>query len=699
MVTLDAKNSKKKGENKKRSCGSTILTLILVFMALCLVLSLLVYFVLPRFVDPRALQTSVVRSIKDLGLPTQALEALDFSKLGGSSVPAGSMSPRNQVTDQAGTWTAFFNPNGARDMVYIDGKLWSIPLHGQGLVAWDIKTGTYQHFTTFDGLAVNRVSRLGIDGEGRLIAMADNAGIIRLDAGYWQVIDLPELGQFLLTDQQGASWFATASGSLLYRLVEGLWETYDITRDPGINHVQQAMGCPDGRVYFQGTRLVRFQDDKFSLINLPENTKPGGLKLLSCTDQGNAYLVDDQNQFYLDGGEKLTPLTIEGEIKGRVDQSVAGNRGQVIFTSFEETADEIGHLYQLEDGNVTQLPYEGGRITALHSLPGRYIWASSGERIVQVKGRNVDRELGDLENHLPGLIYEMCPGSDGSMWFAGGAIYHFGDGQWEEVSRLDGVGQLDVRQCSNSGDETWFLHQSNLPMLISRVDDNWKAYSVDPAAGSKIFDLSVNDNKVALSTDLGIVTLDKKVMALDVLVNWQVAGLPVTVLLDKQGIIWAAIPGSGINGLTETRADMVLVNDSRFDAIDMVEGDGMVYLADQDGLSVFSESGMKRLSSLPLGITDLYYGHDLWASTSMTGAWQYAGGWVAQLTAQNSALPADQVNQVALDGQQALWMVVQGGLLRLEPAQGYREALTPDQLLLEEVDGGWQTYYLPLIFR
>jgi ligand-binding sensor domain-containing protein len=689
---------KEKAKNTRKSCFGTFLLIILI----CIALVGAALIVIPRVtgMSLTRMKNAAFSWLESVGIPTNKLRTMEIPFLDRGTSFTDLPQARDTVMDLSGTWTVYLNPNGAGDLVYGEGILWALPAQGQGIVAWNVQTGENQHYTTFDGLAANRINQLALDGSGDLVAATNDAGIIYIDEGYWKVIDRPGIVRVLLSDGQGGTWFTNTSGNVLSRFDGENWEDYELSKDPGVSRITRAMACSDGRLYFQGDQIIRYMDGSIKAMEFGTDNQAGSLRLMACSSDGNAYLVDSSSRVFIEKDDQLVDGPPVKSVDGKIDLAVTGGKGAVIFSTMEGSGDEPYGLYQLLNDQVTRLPYAGSRISALEVSEDGFIWAANENAIVQIKKGKLDKELSDPGNNAPGKIYEICTDPDGSIWVAGGSIYHFVDGEWSRLSQIEEVGVLDVRGCAVPGELTWFLGQTDPPRLISYKNDKWTVFSIDKEVGEVVYDLSAGAGKVAISTDKGIMTFDENSSETMMLVNWTIPGLPARLAVDTDGMVWVFVPGSGVFGLTVDRLVPVFSNDQRFNVIDMVDSGEKMYIANVDGINIFEEERFNRINGSPMNITDLAYAEDsLWVATATLGAWEFEEGWVAHLAPDLSALAGPRINHIALDGGQAVWLDVDGGLFRYQPGPAYRESLPFDPLLLETMDEGWEIYYFPLMFN
>jgi len=82
--------------------------------------------------------------------------------LGGLSCGKGTGSPASGTTPLIkGKWTVFTDGNQIRDLLIVGDDLWAAT--EGGVVRWNMEKGTYQKYTTADGLMSNSVQAIAQD--------------------------------------------------------------------------------------------------------------------------------------------------------------------------------------------------------------------------------------------------------------------------------------------------------------------------------------------------------------------------------------------------------------------------------------------------------------------------------------------------------------------------------------------------------
>ena len=581
------------------------------------------------------------------------------------------------------------------------GKLWSAG--NGGIVQWDPRHGTYQKYTTADGLPANAITTLtqtpggilwagaqngyaaSFDGKrwqvhsqliGETItAMAaspdgsvwfrTNRGVVRFDGHNWNAytaqngLNGGEV-KALYVDQAGRVWAATSTG--LASFEHGQWHRYAFP--PGTRFTSLAQ-TRDG-VLWAGSdgRLFRMEGDKWQTIDFrqgPDYAQIGRINALAAAPDGSlwlstpGYLVDYDGQtwkaFHTGEGQSLASLAFDssgdlwggGAESGLVNFSVG--RWQVYHTADGLGSNFILSLATGKDGEVWAGTYRG----AFHDTGQAWQAYSS-------------------TNGLPdnqALAIAIAP--DGTTWFgtqSGAALLQAG--AWITFTTKNGYDMAQVSHIAIAGDGSlWFATQQGAWLYDASSETLYPVQGDLP--DSQVHDVAAGPNgSIWFLTPKGVVRFDNS--------RWLPVNFPdqeyITCLaVAANGDLWLGTRGHGAYRLSAeiwgqfstTQADTVTLNpdgsayyQSGTDLLPL-NGKFLQHYRQVDGLP---DDTVNALAIAPDGA--VWAGTDKGAGRFQEGAWQSFG--------LGSGLGAQKVQALAVAPDGAVWFgLILGGIARYLP--------------------------------
>jgi diguanylate cyclase (GGDEF)-like protein len=282
----------------------------------------------------------------------------------------------------------------------------------------------------------------------------------------------------------------------------------------------------------------------------------------------------------------------------------------------------------------------------------------------------------------------VAPGSDGGMLVHGADVWFRRDGDlWrltgDKTERVGTPAGLPLDRWGSTVFDTrgdlWVRSATRLfelPAGQARFVD--RSEGVPNAMVNRLF--ADSHGRIFVSTISGVVVLDGPNHAHRTYIDAD-HGLPSdvasSVLLDRGESLWIGMRGGGLvrrlghgEWLSWRKADG-LINDSVWSVLH--NGDGRLWVGTNGGVSVFGPDGKlaqtwtqrNGLSGVGVYAIAAGPGGEVFAGTAPAGITRFAGdGKLLRAYGQSSGLLAEQVNAVAFDREDRLWVAAAGGCFR-----------------------------------
>ncbi|MFC1976030.1 two-component regulator propeller domain-containing protein, partial [Chloroflexota bacterium] len=388
------------------------------------------------------------------------------------ATPVKSEAPSSGTSGLAdtSTWTHFSNTRGIKAIALQGDLIWTGS--DGGLVAWNRHDGSYQKYTTLDGVPYHTIETLLVDQDGNLWAGTEMEGVIRFDGENWLAFD--------------------EDNGLPSDNVQALFQAGDGTLMAGTHYASDAISIFDGGDWSTPDWIVP------DLPPMPvEFPKPvvfledeEGRLMIGLTDEGGLLYTDGAEWLHFttaDGlpSDSINSMTLDSENNLWV---VTGQRGGIgtfdgeTFTPIATFTDILGTiLYTAPDGilwlgttddgglwrfdgqelshytNDEGLP--SGSIRGIAQDDEGILWLGIHEvGLVKFDGQNF--ETWAIENEPPfNKVQQILETDDGRLWFVEKwgdevvAIYDPGADTWDTFK----VSDSDTNALAFSPDGTrWF---------------------------------------------------------------------------------------------------------------------------------------------------------------------------------------------------------------------------------------------------
>jgi ligand-binding sensor domain-containing protein/tRNA A-37 threonylcarbamoyl transferase component Bud32 len=715
--------------------GTTVTgLLILVSLCVCMALGPLRGIIFPPTEGPAKMPTATLRpSVETIPPPTKAPTAKPPPPTETIPPPTKTSlevlpTPVTERTTAAGTWSAFTNSDYVNALAFHNDLLW-VGTSG-GLVAWDPERGSFAKYTTLDGLAGNTVQAIVVGPDGALWLSTGSWGLFgtvgngvsRYDpaAGTWQTFTTAEglagdTVSAIAVGPDGALWFGTDSSALFgngngasrYDPAAGTWQTFTSADGLAGNTVHAIAVGPDGALWFSaytrglfGTSGGVSRYDPAAGIWQTFTTADG---LAGNVVQAIAVGLDGALWFgtYGDGVSRYDPTagtwqtftTADGLTDSSVRAIAVGPDGDLWFStdsgiSQYDPAADTWQTFTTADGLA-------GNVQAIAVGPDGDLWFSTDSGISQYDPAADTWQTFTTADGLAGSgVLAVAVGPDGALWFGtvgnGVSRYDPAAGIWQTLTTADGLaGNVQAIAVGPDGDlwfGTGFFGQSGNG--VSRYDPSagtWQTFaSADGLADNAVQAIAAGpDGDLWFGTGGGVSRYDpaagtwQTFTSADGLADNSVYAIAV----GPDGALWFGT-GGGVSqydpaaGTWQTFTSADGLADNTVSAIS-VGPDGALWFGTGDGVSRYdpaagtwqtftSADGLADSSVFAIAVGPA---GALWFGTG-GGVSCYdpaAGTWQTFTSA--DGLADNTVSAIAVGPDGALWFGTWGGVSRFEPAR------------------------------
>jgi serine/threonine protein kinase/ligand-binding sensor domain-containing protein len=368
------------------------------------------------------------------------------------ATPTQSEAVTASVSTAAG-WTQFSNTRGIQAIALQGDLIWTGT--DGGLVAWNRKDGSYQKYTTQDGLPYHTIETLLVTQDGTLWAGTEIAGVLRFDGENWNIFDedngLPSNSVRVLFEASDGTLLAGthyASDAISYYDGDN-WSTADwvipdippmpveFPRPVVFLEYEEGgliVGLTDegGLLFFDGSEWQRFT----TADGLPSNS----INSLALDADGNLWVITDQRGGIGAIGDEFTPIPKLADILGTVLYPAPDG---ILWLG---TTDN-GGLWYFDGQDLSRYTEDdglpAGSIEGIVQDDEGILWLGiHGVGLVRFDGQNF--ETWAIENEPPfNKAWQILETDDGRLWFVeawGGeavAIYNPSTDTWDTFKVSD----------------------------------------------------------------------------------------------------------------------------------------------------------------------------------------------------------------------------------------------------------------------
>lgn len=303
-----------------------------------------------------------------------------------SSLPSSGTS---STSDSSALLSAGLDGNYVNDLLIRGNELWTAtPV---GVYKWNLDLGTYQKYSTADGLASNYVTSIAQDTQGNLWLGTDK-GVSRYDGTNWKTFSMKDglANNFVTTiavDKQGNIWLGT----------------YETRSDFAV--ISHGVSRWDGRQW---------------QIFTTKDGLPGNDVYSICGDaQGNVWLGtsgDNAGATRFDGTHWQTFTQKDGLVKEEVKGIYQDKESKLWFGTIYGASSFDGKTWQ------TLIPQRkvinSSVLVIFQDRTGNYWFASYGAGVDRYDGTNWQNFVSPGDNTTSAYVNAISQDSKGNLWFA-----------------------------------------------------------------------------------------------------------------------------------------------------------------------------------------------------------------------------------------------------------------------------------------
>ncbi len=397
---------------------------------------------------------------------------------------------RNDYSPLESPWTLFSaSQNIVYDLVVDANELWVAT--SSGAILWDLSSGTFIKYTTFNGLTDNQVDVILKDKNGSIWFGTGTGGLNRLNTdGTWtyfsadDVLAANNISSAIETDD-GSFWFGTRSGGASKLSPDGTWTTFSTENGLVDNYVESIFQSADGAIWFgTGNGASRLNRDGEWTAFSTEDGLVGNYVTSILQDADNAIWFATNSgvsQLSVDGVWN-TYTAEDGLVSNDVKSMFQSEDGTLWFSSY----DGLGVSQLNTDGTWQTLSEEDGLpnniVTVIKDGTSNSLWfGTGGDGVGELKADGT-WDFYMLSNTIDSNQHPLLLQSrDGSLWVgtAGGGVSRLTpDGTWVNVTQNSSyLDDYSAPMLESNDGALWFRTQAG----VSRLSTNgeWRVFSTE----------------------------------------------------------------------------------------------------------------------------------------------------------------------------------------------------------------------------
>jgi len=616
-------------------------------------------------------------------------------------------------------WINFTNANNVNCINIYKNHLWA-GTEG-GVIKWDLKTGSYQKFTTAEGLAHNNIVSIAIDSSGNKWFGTNGYGVSKFDGTIWTTFS-KENGlsdnyiSTIIVDTKGNIWFGTNNnGVTKYNDTE--WSYYTESSGLADYCIYSSAVDPEGNIWFgtysgvskfDGTRWITYTTDD----GLIENR----VYAIDFDSKGNIWFGTNMGVSMFNGENWINYTTLDGLVNSKVHAILVDCQDNVWFGTSGNLSFNPDGTYRKPvgvskfDGNewITYSPKDGLSGSSIFSLDkdseGNIWFGTKGDIIMggpssggvskfngkkwfqfttkdELASNNISNIFINNKNNKWFCTLGGLQKYDGENWTLYKQVY-IGDAQDGRFSFLRGLKTIAVDTKGN----IWY---SESDKIIKTDGKTGIAYTTKEGllfnkTNSIVTD---SDDNVWIGTDNGIYKFNGKDWIRYSHNDGLLSNNVLTITIDNEGNRWFGTD-RGVSKFDEITWTNYTVSDGLVDDNVLsiaIDPSGNKWFGTEKGVSEFDDFTWKSYKMAD-GLIDDYvsaiaidFQGNKWFGTEKGVSMFDGENWVAY-TVKNK-LTDNNVNSISVDHDGNLWFATNNGISFYGNPETLREN-NPDNYIL-----------------
>ena len=554
--------------------------------------------------------------------------------------------------DSKSDWTAYTDGNTVVQVLVKGNYLWAVT--EGGVVRWDMDTGSYQKYTTADGLINNNVSGMTEDEFGNLWFVT--GGVTEYSGKSWH--SLPDINSINNLSPTGVAAIAFDSKNNLY------------------------IGMSDGSVYlFSG----KYQQIK-SPDEMPNNGSLGihgalamqGIKVLAVDKNNNLWAFGADGTQRYDGKSWVDSQDIPGFPKGSINFICVDKKGDLWFQDNTDFSSSYLYRYDGVSWQKIDIQFTDSNAQSITIDNQGNVWCATLGTLNRYNGQTWQAFKCPVSS-----IDSIAADAQGNIWCGAylNGVLRFDGNSWKTYSTNDipGINGPTFIATDDEGN-TWFSTDFGL----TRLDGNkWVMVNkniVDAtcflqdmhgnlwfASGNKVYR---HDGKTWDVFDIAEEWFEN-ITSLTADNGGNIWASSYNNVYKYDGKTWTTIDVRNILGVTQTN---ILVNSV------MIDNQNTIWVATTDGILHFNGTNWQIFTTAD-GLADNYIAGfiqdksgNIWAYGFNNGLSLYNG------SSWRSFLQNDRVVDVTQDKNGNIWLATDHGVIKYD-GNNFQSYTTVDGLL------------------
>ena len=656
---------------------------------------------------------SIARFKKWGSLTATIIIAMSLSGCLSNSVSETTSSPTTSSIGNKSDWTVYTDGNTVGQVFVKGNDLWAAT--EGGVVEWNMDTGSYQKYTTYDGLISNNVSAITQNKTGNLWFVTQ--GVNEYNGKSWQ--SLPDISNdftvvvtAIAVDNKNNIDIGMSDGSIY--LFNGKYQQLKSPDDtppgpaPAIRAITalavdknndlwsinwEGIQRYNGKTWVDSQDIPGFPQGTISFIGVDKNDD---LWFQDTSNFASAYLYRYDGKIW----QKIEMAPTDSEVQSITTDDAGNIWCATLGTLYcyngktwqnyscpvrdidSIAADDKGYIWcgansdgVLRFDGTTWKTYLTNDVKGIDQQSFIFsdndgsTWVSTGNGLSRFDGKNWQMVNQDIIN-ANCFLHD----TRGNLWFASGeTLYCYNGSSWNIVTPPFGVfGSFNsIVEDNTSG--IWVSTNN----IVSRFDGtSWTTFNVGNIFGvnptsTLIYSIMVdNQNTIWVATTDGILHIDgtnwKVYTVADGLADNYITGL----IQDKSGNIWASGYNSGLDRFDGSSWQSFLPGDRIFDMAQ--DQNGNIWLATDHGVIKYDGNSFQSFTTAD-GLLDNYIqaivvdnNNDVWCGTYYGVNYYDGKAWQSFTT--TDGLAGGQVSQIVNEKSGDIWFFsIFGGISRYTP--------------------------------